>query len=475
MDVAAELADALAQIVGADNVLRQPQAREGYAHDQWWYAIAAADAGRPISRPDAAVTPTTPEQVAAVVQLANERHIPITPWGGGSGVQGAANVDRGGIVIDTRKLKAIRSIDHKSLTCVVEAGLSCRDFEAALNAQGLSFTHYPASAEWATIGGSINARGSGVLSSKYGKIEDHILSIEFVTPTGELVHTPAVPRHAAGPELTQLLMGAEGVFGVVTAAVVKLRPLPKVRVFGIYTFESLSAGVEAGRKIMVSGLRPAVVRYYDEHAASHSLARAVESPLDKPTMLLMFDGEYEKLVETEAEIAFELCRAHGGRKLPSQIGATWWERRYVFYYPPYAPELPSIWGTVDVVADFAHIEAVYHETTRAIRDAVAPEWNLSLNTHFSHWYEWGSMIYARMKIPTGPANLDEAKALHDSIFRAGVEAAMRAGAVMNDHHGVGLRLAPYMAAQYGAGMGMLANLKRALDPNNILCPGKLGL
>ncbi len=85
------------------------------------------------------------------------------------------------------------------------------------------------------------------------------------------------------------------------------------------------------------------------------------------------------------------------------------------------------------------------------------------------------MIYARMKVPTGPANLAEAKALHDQIFRAGVEAAMAAGAVMNDHHGVGMRLAPFMSAQYGPGLETLSRIKHALDPNGILCPGKLSL
>ncbi|MDX2160031.1 MAG: FAD-binding oxidoreductase [bacterium] len=470
------LIDALAAVVGTDNVQPAPLARKNYASDQWWYAIAAAHQNTPISVPDAAVTPSTPEQVAQIVKIANAHRVPITPWGGGSGVQGAANADHGGIVVDMRRMKAIRSIDHKSLTCVVEAGLSCRDFEAALNAQGLSFTHYPASAEWATIGGSINARGSGVLSTKYGKIEDHVLSIEFVTPMGELVHTPSVPRHAAGPEITQLFMGAEGVFGIVTAAVVKLRRLPQKRVFAAFAFENLSAGIEAGRRIMVSGLRPAVMRLYDQHAASHSLARAVERTLQHHTMVLMFDGEFPALVELEAEIAFGIARECGGQELSAGLGETWWDRRYVFYYPPYAPELPSVWGTVDVVADYEHIEATYHEVTTAIRAAVEPQWNLSLNTHFSHWYEWGSMIYARMKIPTGPEDLREAKALHDRIFTAGVEAALRAGAVINDHHGVGLRLEPFMFDQYGAaGMNVLNAIKRGLDPNHILCPGKLGL
>lgn len=473
--VSGQLIDSLGAIVGSHNVIPQAEARQRYANDQWWYAVAASGAGQPVSRPDVAVMPTTPEQVAEIVRLANRLKVPITPWGGGSGVQGAANADQGGIILDLKRLNRVRSVDRQSLTCVVEAGKVCQQFEAELNADDLSFTHYPASTEWATVGGSIAARGSGVLSTKYGKIEEHILNLEFVTPTGELVTTPSVPRHAVGPELTQLLIGAEGTLGIITAATVKLHALPKKRVFGAVAFNTLADGIEAGRRIMVSGLKPPVMRLYDAQAAAHSLARAVEMPLDATTLVLMFDGEFPELVDLEARIALDICRECSGKLLPASIGEIWWEKRYVFYYPPYAPELPSIWGTVDVVADFAHIEAVYHETTRAIREIVPAEFNLSLNTHFSHWYEWGSMIYARMKIPTGPADLTEAKELHDAIFRAGVEAAMKAGAVMNDHHGVGMRLAPFMRPQYGAGLDTLKRIKAALDPNNILCPGKLDL
>ena len=114
---------------------------------------------------------------------------------------------------------------------------------------------------------------------------------------------------------------------------------------------------------MVSGLKPPVIRLYDQYAASHSLSRAVETELPDATMVLMFDGEYPELVECEADIAFGICRELNGQELPASIAETWWDRRYVFYYPPYAPELPSIWGTIDVVADYQHIEQVYYATT----------------------------------------------------------------------------------------------------------------
>ena len=470
------LVAALGDIVGPANVLDRAEGRRKFTGDMSWLTIVSAARGRPLSRQDAVASPQTAEQVAAVLRLANELRVPVTPIGGGSGVQGAANADRGGILLNLRGLNKIRELDEKSLTCTVEAGCIVKDFEAHLNARGLTFTHYPASAEWASIGGCLAARGSGVLSTKYGKIEDHVLSVEVVTPTGELLRTPAVPRHAAGPELTQLLIGSEGTLGVIVAVTVKLRRIPSRRVFGTYTFEKLSDGIEAGRRIMTSGLRPPVLRLYDEAAASHSLERAVQAGLKTPTLVLMFDGEYALLADAEAQAAFRICRECGGKDLGPQPAAAWWDKRYVFYYPPYAPELPSIWCTMDVVADFAHIENVYTQVTQAMRAAVDPKWELSLTTHFSHWYEWGSMIYPRFKIPNGPADLDEALALHDKIVRDATRAALAAGAVINDHHGIGMRLAPYMQEQLGpAGLRTLQRIKRGLDPNNILCPGKLGL
>jgi alkyldihydroxyacetonephosphate synthase len=177
----------LAAIVGAEHVLVGEPARRAHTGDMSWISIAAAAADSALSRQDALVSPGSTEEVAAVLRLANEHRIPVTPLGGGSGVQGAANADRGGLVLSLKRMNRIRHTDERSLTCEVEAGVVTRTFESWLNERGLTFTHYPASAEWATIGGAIAARGSGVLSSKYGKIEDHVLSLEVALPTGDVV------------------------------------------------------------------------------------------------------------------------------------------------------------------------------------------------------------------------------------------------------------------------------------------------
>jgi alkyldihydroxyacetonephosphate synthase len=470
------LVDDLAAIVGREHVLDGEAARRAYAGDMSWLSLAAAAHGQPLSRHQILVSPANTDDVAAVVRLANARRVPVTPLGGGSGVQGAANADRGGIVLSLRRLDTVRAVDEQSMICLVEAGVLVQKLEQHLHARGLTFTHFPASAEWATVGGALAARGSGVLSSKYGKIEDHVLSIELVTPTGDIVRTPSVPRHAAGPDLTQLLIGSEGTLGIITAVIIKIRKQPAIRLFSTYAFGSLAEGIEAGRRIMTTNLRPAVMRLYDEEAASHSLSKAVEASLRTPTLILIADGDHQEVAEAEHRVMRQICVDCGAYELGEALAARWWDRRYVFYYPPFAPELPSIWCTIDVVADYAHIEEVYARVTAAIRAAADPKWDLQLVTHLSHWYDWGTMIYARVKIPRGPESLDEAMALHDTIVRDGTRAALAAGAVLNDHHGVGMRLGAYMADQFGAaGMDMLTRIKRGLDPYNILCPGKLGL
>jgi alkyldihydroxyacetonephosphate synthase len=461
---------ALAEAVGADVITTAPEELDAYTADTYWPALAAAAAGTPLARPEIVVRPRTEEEVAAVVATADAQRTPLVAWGGGSGTQGGALATHGGIVVDLRSLDRILEIDDTSMTVTAQAGVNGKRLEAELNARGLMLPHYPASVEWATVGGYIAARGSGVLSTRYGKIEDLVLSLSVATPATGLISTVSVPRHAVGPELTQLFVGSESTLGVITRATLQLAPLPAERRFAAVAFPSVGAGVEAIRRALQAGHRPSVVRMYDEDATRLAFAPVVGEDLSGVYTVLAFEGDSEA-VEVEERRTLQIAADVGGELLDPALGQRWWDRRYDFYHPPHQPELPAIWGTLDVVATYARIEAVYEALHKAVREPYA-DIGLELRMHFSHWYPWGTMIYGRFVVPDGGPDALE---LHDRIWEDGMTAALDAGGVMNDHHGVGLKLGPYMRRQHGGALDAMRQIKAALDPNNIMNPGKMGL
>ena len=295
-----------------------------------------------------------------------------------------------------------------------------------------------------------------------------MLSLRVALPGGELIDTVSVPRHAVGPDLTQLFVGSEGTLGIITRATLEVVPLPAERRFAMLAFGSVDAGVEAFRATLAAGYRPSVIRMYDEEATRRTLSPVVEEDLDGVCAVVCFEGEPDA-VAVEGARTIELARGEGARELDPALAERWWDRRYDFYKPPHHPELPAVWGTIDVVATYARIGAVHRALeTRGARRATPPD-GLQLRMHYSHWYRWGTMIYARFLVPEGDLEL------HDRIWHDGITAVLEAGGVMNDHHGVGLKLAPYMAAQHGPALDALRTIKRALDPLGIMNPGKLGL
>jgi alkyldihydroxyacetonephosphate synthase len=465
-----EVAAALSAALGEDAVHTDPSRLDAYTADTYWPALAAVAAGEPLGRPDVVVIPRDDEGVVAALRIASERRLPVVAWGGGSGTQGGAVPVRGGVVIDLRGLDRIVEIDERSLTVTAEAGVNGRVLEQALNERGLMFPHYPASAEWATVGGYVAARGSGVLSTRYGKIEDLVVSLRVAMPTGELIDTICVPRHAVGPDLTQLFVGSEGTLGIITRATFSIVPLPAERRFATLRFPTVEAGIETFRAALAAGHRPSVIRMYDEEATRRTLGPVVGEALDGVCAVVACEGE-PAAVDVELARVRELARAHAGAELDPALARRWWDRRYDFYAPPHHPELPAIWGTVDVVATYARIGEVH----AALREAVGERYahtGLRLRIHFSHWYAWGTMIYARFLIPDGA---DDALALHDRIWDDAVTAVLAAGGVINDHHGVGLKLGRYMEAQHGPALETMRRIKTAIDPLGIMNPGKLGL
>ena len=460
----------LTWVVGAENV--QTDASEKLAHsiDYYWVPELWHDRGQELPGPDFVVQPGTAAEVAKILQIANTHRIPVTPWGGGSGSQGGALPMYGGIILDTKRLNKVIAVDPVSMTVTAETGIIMQHLEWEVEKAGFSTMHFPASIACATLGGFIAHRGTGVLSTKYGKIEDMVMSLEVVTPTGEVINTLPVPRHASGPDLTQLFLGSEGTLGVVTKATLKIHPIPEARQFHAYLFKDMHDAMTAGAGLMTSRLQPCVIRLYDVAETAKLIKRVLGIERQGAYLVFGFDGP-AKMVDLQMANACAICAKAAVEDLGADMGQAWWDHRYKFFYPPYMFQLPQAFGTLDTVATFANIENVYN----AMRDAVKNNFpEATFIGHFSHWYDWGCMLYARFIVEKPPQDPRAAIALYNNIWDLAIRAAIREGGVINEHHGVGLKLGRIMKDLYGPAFQVLEGIKKTLDPNNIMNPGKMG-
>ena len=255
----------LEAIFGPRRVSLRPVDLDTYARDMWPRLLLGYREGRPLpARPHAVVWPEHVREVVAVIKLARAHRIPIVPYGGGSGVCGGAVPIHGGITIDTKRMQQIRAVHAAELVCDVEAGLSGERFERELARRGYTFGHFPSSIYCSTVGGWLATRAAGQLSTKYGKVEDRCAGLTVVTGRGEVVETDGPSRALRGPNWTQLLLGSEGTLGVITSARLRLSPAPQLRVFRGFEVDDVASGAAAIRRVLQKGLRPAVVRLYDE-------------------------------------------------------------------------------------------------------------------------------------------------------------------------------------------------------------------
>lgn len=467
------IANELMDIVGKEYVLSSEADRTIYGIDYFWLPRMLIDRGEVPPLPDFVVLPDTVEELSKVVKLANLHKIPLVPWGGGSGTQGGTMPVYGGITVDMKRLNRLIDINETSYMVTAQAGINGYELECALNEKGFTLPHYPASVHSATLGGYLACRGSGTVSTKYGKAEDMVLSMEVVLPNGDVIRTLPVPNHAAGPGMLQLFVGAEGSFGLITEATMRLERLPEERRFRSFLFPNMKAGLAAGRQIMLDRLQPLVIRLYDEPSTIKTVRRVLGVNVDHGSyMVIGFDG-WRDVVEVQERRAFALCEKHGGEDFGEEYGRQWWEHRYDFYFPPKALDLPWMFGTLDTVCTFEKLLPLYQAKKKALEETYK-EWGLFYYAHFSHWYLWGVMSYDRFIVENPPQNPDEALALHNEIWDLAVRVNLEYGAVLNEHHGVGLKLARHVRGQYGPAFQVFEGLKNSLDPHNILNPGKMG-
>ncbi|AUX27591.1 alkyl-dihydroxyacetonephosphate synthase [Sorangium cellulosum] len=486
-----------------------------YARDLWPRHHLAVTEGRIAEhRPGMIVWPGSTEEVAQVVRFCADEGLPLVPYGAGSGVCGGVLPDDRTVVLDLKRLSRRRSIDRQAPSVDIEAGALGIRFEEELNAEGFTLGHFPSSILCSTVGGWVAARSAGQCSGLYGKIEDMVASLECVVGRGEIVR---FERRVRGPDLTPLLIGSEGVLGVVTAATLRLHPAPSARAFGAFSFPTLEAGWNAMREMFQAGLRPAVSRLYDpfdsfmarlgavrRHRArpdagagasdgAAGRARGARGPgagaavlrgllrapgllndlvdavgarvLRGATLILIFEGTARASADDLARAA-AIAERGGARPLGEEPARHWLAHRYSVSYRQAPVFMAGAFSdTMEVAAPWSRLDALY----RAVRGALGR--HVFVMAHLSHAYPDGCSIY--FTFAGSAPSVAEAEAKYDAAWRAALDAAIDAGGTLSHHHGVGRSKAPRLGAELGLGADVVHALRGVFDPAGIMNPGNL--
>lgn len=455
----------LKALLGSSAVLLDEDTIEAHSYDAWPVGAKWKNQGKRPFAPDVVVQAQSAEQISKLLEWANQNHVPVTPWGGGSSVTGQPLASKGGIMLDTQSMNRVIALDDISLLVKVQAGKFGHELEKDLNNRGYTLNHSPQSLDRSTVGGWVATRAMGQFSSRYGGIEDLIVSFTVVLPTGEIIETLNVPRAAVGPDLRHVFIGAEGTMGVITDVTLKIFPVAEYRIFEAVTFDTVEAGVNVMRQIMRLGLKPFLVRFYDIVEARHAMK---DESFAKCVMFLGFEG-IESIARAEYAAVMDLCAAEQGQKIGPEAVAAWMDRRFDFST---VENLLDESGGLAETIEIAHFWDGILDTYYELKEALAPYAKEVLG-HFSHVYPQGTSLYV---ILLGK-EVDDATAEENllKVWDTAMRICLKHGAAISHHHGSGLARLPYVPESLGSSMQVLQKIKKALDPVDIMNPGKLGL
>jgi alkyldihydroxyacetonephosphate synthase len=446
----------LEKIVGAPALDERP------VRDLWPLALMDERSGNVAPRVLVA-RPSGREQVAAILRWAGANQVRVTPMGGGSGVCGALSPQAGELVLDMGAFDRILEVDETNLTCRCESGVNGMTLEKHLNERGLTLGHFPSSLPGTTLGGLIATRSSGQESSRYGSVEDMVLSLAVVLPDGSFAAPRPGPRSAVGPALHQLWLGSEGALGVILGAVLRVHRLPESVVGRGFAFADLAKGLEAMRSTMQSGIRPLVMRLYDaEDTAFNGYDLALGGCL-----LVVATAGLPAVARAEAEAVSAIAGA------ATDLGEDPWlkwqrhrfdlsaERLKSFLEPP-----GSYLDTIELAAPWTALPDLHARVKSAI--AVG---GLAL-CHFSHAYEQGCCAYFTFG---GSEETEQAaRSAYMRAWEGAMSAAIELGATISHHHGVGQVRARWVADEMGGWMRVWRTIKESIDPSGVMNPRGVG-
>ena len=489
MPEAQELPPSIAEVVGAGNVLDGAEDRLRHAAGKGYADLARLRLGRLEHAPDAVVLPGDGDEVRRVLEVCSAAGIAVVPFGAGSSVVGGVEPLRGPherlISLDLAHLRGV-AVDHRSLTARLGAGLLGPEAEEALGREGVTLGHFPQSFQHASIGGFAATRSAGQASSGYGRFDALVTSVRLLAPAGSL-ETLESPHTAAGPALRELIVGSEGVLGVIPDVTVRVRPAPASRRYEAWFAEDFAAGSEIVRAMAQGDALPDVIRVSDETETRISLAlsgprgparRAFATYLrlrgrsGGSLIIAGFEGDAESVARRRA-LAVRRLRAGGAAYLGRGAGQSWERGRY---HGPYLRDTLMDRGAMVETLETSHtwtrLGDLYRGVRAAISESLAAQGTPGLVfCHLSHAYADGASLYftfiARRR---QGAELEQWR----GVKSAASEAIVAAGGTITHHHAIGRDHLPYMEAEVGtAGLGVLRAAKERLDPAGVMNPGKL--
>jgi alkyldihydroxyacetonephosphate synthase len=458
---------ALREGLGNDAVSTDPDVLRAHGKDAWPLAAKwnYTEAGEHL--PACVVMPADASGVIQCVQIATGHGRAMVPYGAGSGVTGAAVPPASAVVVDLRALNELVALDEDNFMVTTGPGMIGGHLEHWLGERGYTLGHYPQSLHLASMGGLVSTRSTGTFSSKYGGIEDLLLGLEAVLPDGELITLRPTPRSAAGPNLAQLFVGAEGAFGLITQVTVRIYRKAERLALGGYAFDHLSSAVAAVREAYGRHVPAAVLRLYDSIEAE-GLYKRVGENLGKPLLITGHEGVSE-IAEAEQKVFAEIAVGHGATPLGEAIGKAWEAHRFDASWLTQGNDGPTrMADAIEVAVSWSGLVPLYDDLMKT----VAPQCSKAMG-HYSHFYTTGACLYFIFFVEG--EDTQEVRTRYTQIWDTVMTRVLAAGGTIGHHHGVGLARAARLPDELGSGHILLSRLKHALDARNLMNPGKFGI